>query len=119
MVASGCPIMEKLKPMVRYHLPFATLRETQYRVISMYLLAQYFKYRRGKKPDWELKDLVTVYNEVQIVNKAFFQRLAHIKIKDATLNALIKLDMFAKHISVLVNKDALDEMECLFKGYFE
>lgn len=25
MVTSGCPIMNKLRPMVRYHLPFATL----------------------------------------------------------------------------------------------
>jgi len=119
MVTSGCPIMEKLKPMVQYHLPFATLRETQYRVISMYLLAQYFLYRRGKKPDWELKNLVKIYDDIQIVNKSFFQRIAHIKIKDATLNALIKLDMFAKHISVLINRYALDEMECLFNAYFE
>jgi hypothetical protein len=119
MVTSGCPIMEKLKPMVRYHLPFVTLRETRYRVISMYLLIQYFRYRRGKRPDWELKNLVRIYDEIQIVNKSFFQRLAHIKVMDATLNALIKLDMFAKHISMLVNKDSLDEMECLFKGYFE
>ncbi len=119
MVTSGCPIMEKLKPMVRSHLPFATLRETQYRVISMYLLAQYFLYRRGREPDWELKNLVKVYDDIQIVNKAFFQRLAHIKIEDATLNALIKLDMFAKYISVSINRDVLDEMECLFNAYFE
>lgn len=31
MVTCGCPIMEKLKPMVRYHLPFATVSETRYR----------------------------------------------------------------------------------------
>lgn len=42
MVTSGCLIMEKLKPMVRYHLPFATLEETSYRMVSMDLLAQYF-----------------------------------------------------------------------------
>ena len=57
MVTSGCPIMGKLKPMVCYHLPFATLRETQYRVMSMYSLAQYFLHRRGMEPDWELKNL--------------------------------------------------------------
>ena len=118
MVTSGCPVMEKLKPMVRYHLPFASLRETQYRVMSMYLLAQYFLHRRGGKPDWELTNLVKIYDDVQIVNKSFSQRLAHSRIEDATLNALVKLDMFAKHISDLINKDALDEMECLFSAYF-
>ena len=119
MVTSGCPIMEKLKPMVRSHLPFATLRETQYRVISMYLLAQYFLYRRGLRPDWDLKNLVAMYDDVQIVNKNLSQRLAHIKIKDATLNALVKLDIFAKYVSTSVNRDVLDEMECLFNAYFE
>ena len=119
MVTSGCPVMEKLKPMVRSHLPFATLKETQYRVISMYLLAQYFLYRRGKRPDWELKNLVTIYDDIQIINKGLFQRLAHIKIKDATLNALVKLDMFAKYVSTSVNRDVLDEMEGLFSAYFE
>jgi len=119
MVTSGCPVMDKLKPMVRFHLPFATLRETQYRVISMYLLAQYFLYRRGKKPDWELKNLVTIYDDIQIVNKGFFKRLAHIKIKDATLNALVKLDIFAKYVSTSINRDVLDEMEGLFSAYFE
>lgn len=119
MVTSGCPIMQKLKPMVCYHLPFATLRETQYRVISMYLFAQYFLSRRGRKPDWELTNLVRDYDDIRLVNKSFFQRLEHIKIKDATLNALIKLDMFAEHISTLIHKNALDEMESLFKGYFD
>ena len=119
MVTSGCPVMDKLKPMVRFHLPFATLRETQYRVISMYLLAQYFLYRRGKKPDWELKNLVTIYDDIQVINKGLFQRLAHIKIKDATLNALVKLDMFAKYVSTSINRDVLDEMEGLFSAFFE
>lgn len=119
MVTSGCPIMEKLKPMVRYHLPFATLKETQYRVMSMYLLAQYFLHRRGKEPDWGLNNLAKIYDDVQIVNKSFCQRLASIKIKDATLNALIKLDMFAKHVSATINRDVLDEIESLFDAYFE
>jgi len=119
MVTSGCPIMDKLKPMVRYHLPFATLRETQYRMISMYLLAQYFLHRRGKEPDWNLTNLINIYDEIRIVNKAFFQRIGHIKISDAMLNALVKLDIFAQHISVSIDRNVLDEMEYLFNAYFE
>ncbi len=119
MVTSGCPIMEKLKPMVRYHLPFATLRETQYRVMSMYLLAQYFLHKRGKEPDWDLTNLVKIYDDIRIVNKSFFQRLAHIKIEDATLNALVKLDMFAQHVSFSIDRNVLDEMEYLFNAYFK
>ena len=119
MVTSGCPVMELLKPMVRSHLPFATVRETQYRVISMYLLAQYFLHKRGKEPDWQLRNLVKIYDDIRIVNKSFFQRLAHIKIQDATLNALVKLDMFAQHVSFSIDRNVLDEMEYLFNAYFE
>ena len=61
MVTSGCPVMDKLRPMVRFHLPFATPQETAYRAVAMYLLAQYFLHRRGKEPDWELKDLIRLY----------------------------------------------------------
>ena len=119
MVTSGCPLMEKLKPMVRYHLPFASMWETEYRVLSMYLLAQYFLYKRGKQPDWDLKYLVDTYTGIQVVNKSIAQRLTSIKIQDAALNALIKLDMFAKRISVSIDRDVLDEIESLFGAYFD
>jgi len=119
MVTSGCPILEKLKPMVRYHLPFSTKEETSYRAISMYLLAQYFVYKRGKKPDWNLNKLVKIYDEVQIVNKSFWDRLSHIKIQDASLNALIILDCFASYVVFKIDEDRLSETELLCKTYFD
>lgn len=119
MVTSGCPIMDKLKPMVRYHLPFATMEETRYRMITMYLLAQYFLYERGKEADWDLKNLIKIYDDIRIVNKDFFKRISHGKIKDATLNAIVKLDMFAQHVSISIDRDVLHEMESSFHAYFE
>src|SRR3989339_267458 len=53
MPTSGCPNFDKLKPMVRFHLPFTSLEETSFRMMSMYLLAQYFVYKNGGAPDWE------------------------------------------------------------------
>lgn len=47
MVTSGCPVMDLLRPMVYTHLPFATANETMYRAISMYLMAQHFKQKKG------------------------------------------------------------------------
>ena len=43
MTTGGCPIMEHLKPMVRFHLPFASLEETIFRMVSMYLMVQYYR----------------------------------------------------------------------------
>lgn len=118
MVTSGCPVMNKLKPMVRHHLPFATEDETKYRVLSMYLLAQFFLQKRGEKPDWEMKRLVKIYEDVRIVNKNISKRLAGIKIEDANINALVILDCFADSVNFSLYKDMLDEIEILFNAYF-
>src|SRR6185312_10471469 len=61
MVTSGCPIMDKLRPMVYTHLPFSSLEETLYRAASMYLLAQYFRAQEGMTPDWKLEDFTKIY----------------------------------------------------------
>ncbi|MCC7263008.1 MAG: hypothetical protein IT369_10845 [Candidatus Latescibacteria bacterium] len=119
MVTSGCPVMDQLRPMVRFHLPFATVEETTYRVISMYLMAQYFRHKRGLRPDWELTGLVPIYEQVQTVNRTFLQRLNHLKGKDANANALVILDSFAGYVTFSLNTDLLDEVEGLFKPYLE
>ncbi len=64
MATSGCPVMDHLRPMVRTHLPFASSTETLYRIISMYLTAQYFRKRRGLEADWDLEHLVKLYEDV-------------------------------------------------------
>lgn len=119
MTTSGCPVLDKLKPMARFHLPFANLEETQYRVLSMYLLAQYFLKKKGKKPDWDLKELPKIYDGIRIVNKAFCERLKTLKGEDAVPNAVVILDTFAQGISFMINKDALHKMENIFSAYLE
>ena len=119
MVTSGCPVMDKLRPMVRFHLPFATVEETAYRAVSMYLMAQYFRYRRRLKPDWTLENLVHLYEEVQTVNQGFMRRLQEIEMHDASTNALIILDCFASYVMISIDEDDLSEFEILFKPYLE
>ena len=94
MSASGCPSMEKLKPMVRFHLPFASVEETIYRVLSMYVTAQYLRTQKGLEPDWQLKGLSEIYGHINHVNHEFCQRLAKAATEDALLNALVILDAF-------------------------
>src|SRR5512141_2199518 len=61
MTTSGCPVMEPLKPMVRYHLPFASLDETVFRMITMFLLSQFIRQQAGKEPQWDLAGLSAIY----------------------------------------------------------
>lgn len=118
MVTTGCPIMVKLKPMVRFHLPFATIDETTYRMISMYLFAQYYLQRKGKKPDWHLKGLYKIYQDVQTVNKSFCERLLVVVKDDASINAVVILDAFANYISNYID-NTLERIEYLFKPYLD
>jgi hypothetical protein len=113
MVTSGCPVMERLKPMVRFHLPFAALEESAYRMISMYLFAQLYRYRRGMTTDWDLQGLEKLYEAVGEVNESFAKRLLAAAEKDANVNALVNLDCLAKMLPFTV-EDLLTEME----GYF-
>ena len=119
MVASGCRTLGKLKPMVRYHLPFATLEETQYRVLSMYLLAQYFRVRQKQVPDWKLSDLVQMYRDFQAVNEHFVKRLSHLNKHDPSINALVILEAFSYAIAFSIDRHLLDEVELLFTAYLE
>jgi len=75
MTTSGCPIMEQLKPMVRFHLPFASLEETIFRMVSMYLVAQYLRKQTGKSAEWNLDGLTRIYAQIAQVNKDFVDRL--------------------------------------------
>jgi hypothetical protein len=119
MVTSGCPIMDKLKPMVRTHLPFASWEETLYRMITVYLLAQYFLYRAGKKPDWPLKNIGKISEQINIVNQAFCGRLQETHLRDATLNAVVQLDCFANLTASFVAEDRIDEMKPFFDAYLK
>ena len=115
MVSSGCPIMSKLKPMVRFHLPFASVQETIYRSIGSYLLGQYFNHKEGKEADWDLNGLKKSYKEIQIVNYGMANRLRSISVKDANVNALIILDIFAKEMPETID-DSLNLLKYLYNG---
>lgn len=119
MVTSGCPRMDKLRPMVRFHLPFATELETKYRATSMYLFAQHFLAAKGKDPDWDMKKLGEIYKEINTVNMHFCKRLAEIKGKDAALKAVANLDCFAYSIQFSLDENVFADIEPLFGTYLE
>ena len=116
MTTSGCPIMDYLKPMVRFHLPFASLDETVFRTVSMFLLVQYYRNQEGRKAEWRLDGLTKIYAEVGIVNRDFANRLRDAATKDANINALVNLDCFASMVP-LVADDTLKAMKPYFSAH--
>jgi hypothetical protein len=118
MVSSGCPVMAKLRPMVRFHLPFSSVLETTFRTTSTYLLGQFFLKRRGDDPDFTFKGLIDIYRDVNMVNKGMGDRIRAMAGKDASINALIVLDMFALDIPLSID-DQIKDLEPFFSPYFQ
>lgn len=114
MVTSGCPVMDKLRPNTAFHLPFASPAETAYRTIGMYLIAQALKARNGGIPDWELKGLVEIYQQVALVNKGMARRLLAASKSDASTNAIVILHSFGEEVQAQV-EEHLKELKRYFR----
>jgi len=116
LAASGCPHMSILKPMARFHLPFASMEETVYRHTSNYLLGEYFEWLESGKADFSFKDMVIKYENIDKVNHGICTRIEYTTEKDASKNALVILNV----IGVIVNLELeanLNSLKYIFKGH--
>ena len=114
IMASGrCPILSQLKPMAHYHLPFATIEETIYRVVGAYLLKQYYVYQEGQRPDLDLEGLAAFYEDVQRVNQDFMKRIKAASPRDANLNAINTLFSLSMMVAMTF-LSKLEEIKPLF-----
>ncbi|HIG56908.1 MAG TPA: hypothetical protein EYQ18_23560 [Candidatus Handelsmanbacteria bacterium] len=64
-------------------------RRTAYRAISMYLMAQYFRKKRGLEPDWALADIALI------------------------------LACFASQVAFSIDEEDIGEFEVFFAPYFK
>lgn len=119
MVSSGCPVFNKLRPLVQMHLPFSTMKETAFRALSMYVLAQFFIQRKGGTPDMSLEGLGKIYQEIEIVNRGLHQRLVTAKLNDACLNAIGNLNCYALFTQMFLAPGKLEQIEKLFTAYLK
>lgn len=114
MVTSHCPVMDRLRPNVRFHLPFASTQETIYRAVSMYLTTQFFRLRSGLSADWTLEHLTEIYEGVVHVNRGISKRLSHASNEDANVNAVIVLSTYGDTMHSFL-EDSLQEIESMFQ----
>ena len=116
MSTTDCAVVNFLKPMARFHLPFASMDETVMRTTSTYLLGQYFAAKHGRVSDYGLEKLDEHYRHLSQLNHAFSKRLSRITSGDAEHNAINVLNNFAcmtafevqhelKHLAYLWNRD--------------
>ena len=114
MATSGCPWTDHLRPMARFHLPFASEAETVYRSLSMYALA---RVAWGTNPDSASFDaLREIYGQLHIVNRGMSRRLGAAAQTDPARNAIALLDAYAALLPDAVDK-SLRDFEPLFSAW--
>jgi hypothetical protein len=105
MATSGCPTMNILRPMARFHLPFATVDESMFRSASVYLLRQYFTLNEEGKGDFFLKNIRSHYSKIERVNSGVLKRIQHATKLDADKNALVILNSLAQILSLEIDEN--------------
>ena len=100
MATSNCPVMNFLKPMARFHLPFSSVEETTARSTSLFLLGQYFEYKKGRVKSFDFNRLEKNYTKVQLVNEGLLSRIRSLGKLDADKNAIITLHSLSQFLSL-------------------
>ena len=115
MATSNCPVMNFLKPMARFHLPFASVEETTVRSTSFFLLGEYFHYKNGRAQQFDFDKLEKRYERVQLVNEGLLSRIQSLGNQDADKNAIITLHSLSQFLSLEMDF-SLTTIEHLFDG---
>jgi hypothetical protein len=113
MATSGCPHMDLLKPMARFHLPFATMEETVYRHIGNYFINEFNKFLSKKLDKIDVDDFRKRYELINKVNLGIFNRIKHISEKDASTNAIVTLNAFGQMVGMELDYE-LETIKHLF-----
>jgi len=90
MATSVCPVLSKLKLLADFHLPFSPPRETIFRIVSAYLLNQYFILSEGGRTDFELKHVEQFCMNLEELNRSFSERIRIASESDANLCAMVQ-----------------------------
>lgn len=115
MATSDCPVMNFLKPMARFHLPFSSVEETTARSTSLFLLGQYFEYKKGRVNSFDFNRLEKNYAKVQLVNEGLLARIRSLGKRDADKNAIITLHSLSQFLSIEMDF-SLNTIAHLFEG---
>jgi hypothetical protein len=113
MATAGCPWTDHLRPMARFHLPFATEAETVYRSVCMYLLARELVAADHLKGFGALEEL---YKNLHVVNRDMSRRLGAASSTDPARNAMALLDSYATSLPAAL-EGSLEEFKPLFDAW--
>jgi hypothetical protein len=113
MATPGCPWTDHLRPMARFHLPFANEAETLYRSLCMFLLVREI-FNADESPGFG--PLEELYKNLHVVNRDMSRRLGAATRTDPARNALALLDSYTTLLPAAPER-SLDELKPLFDAW--
>lgn len=113
MATSGCPWTDRLRPMARFHLPFASELETVFRSVCMFLLARELAGAGGPHGFAPLKEL---YESLHVVNRDMSRRLGAATRTDPARNAMALLDSYTTLLPAAL-ESSLQDLKPLFDAW--
>jgi hypothetical protein len=113
MATAGCPWTDRLRPMARFHLPFASEAETVYRTVSMFLLARELSGNSGTRGFAALEQL---YENLHVVNRDMSRRLGAATRTDPARNAMALLDAYTTLLPAAL-ACSMEELKPLFDAW--
>ena len=113
MATSGCPWTDRLRPMARFHLPFASEIETVYRSVCMFLLARELAGAGSIRGFAALEEL---YENLHVVNRDMSRRLGAATRADPARNAMALLDAYTTLLPAAL-ESSLEELKPLFDAW--
>ena len=113
MATAGCPWTDHLRPMARFHLPFASEAETVYRSICMFLLAREIS-DADEPPGFEA--LEELYRNLHVVSRDMSRRLGAATRTDPARNAMALLDSYTILLPHAL-EHSLEELKPLFGAW--
>ncbi len=113
MATAGCPWTDRLRPMARFHLPFASELETVYRSVCMFLLAREMAGAGGADGYAALRAL---YENLHWVNRGMSRRLGAAAQTDPARNAMALLDAYTTLLPAAL-ETSLEELKGLFDAW--
>jgi hypothetical protein len=113
MATAGCPWTDRLRPMARFHLPFASEAETLYRSVCMFLLARELA---GESNSEGFAALESLYANLHVVNRDMSRRLGAATRSDPARNAIALLDAYTSLLPLALDS-SLQELAPLFDAW--
>ena len=113
MATSACPHLSWLKPLARFHLPFASIEEALFRALSLQLSSEFFNKERYATETSKSK-LHENYQKVSTLNHCFIERIRSYCSGDADKNAIAALDIWVQAVS-LYQEDDFEPIAKYFK----